>query len=1481
MMTTLIFDTTSKSTSSLSSSSSSSTTTTTMVPMLSLTSQSSSSILMQQQQHRHQQQQLHPLQTSPQTATATVSSKHHLHLLVASSQQQQNYIHLPNTQNLLRIKLDNQSKTQQQQNLPMSSTIQVVGGHHNLAITTPTTSTNSIQTSSVNNSNRLNVVKEEEEDGEDNDKDNDLEMKKKMLTDGDNNNSKPIRKDDDQSNRISNGKLKSTTGTPIINNSFKEYISEATKNKIADIIADIGKFNDIEKLYLYLQLPDGGNHHPNSVNDVGDETPSSNGKKKTLNNSPFGKKADSEVIQTYAWIQSHLEEDISVSIPKHEVYEEYRAYCEANHFEKLCVADFGKAMKHIFPQVKPRRLGQRGNSKYCYSGLRKKIIVTAPELPILEISNDSRNGNGECHESSINSVRKNNVMVNDVVWNIILEWVEKTFNRKFKTSIDFARYLIETQNIKSDLDTVLSSNGNCFPSSNSTITEPKSINDSTETSTNKLTNGQKISLSPIGLKIKSIMNDKKKYSSETLSTQQQIITNSNINAINSSKISTNNTASTITANTTGTIIHSTINGNSFTTLQSPKNNAVETKVVPANIPKMVPVCNAKTVKILLSPHPQNQQQQQPLPISTLQTVPSHTCFMIDQQQQQQLINASNSIESFKYKPIQSKSVNFDSMSRFRPMTSNVPSTIAFIHNEQLNSTKNEMPTTTTVALFNCNAVNVNNDNKVNDSIFKSEPYEDNNNNNNNITSHSKLTDKNHKRQIDNVEKEITVMFASKKRHVETKTTNSDNMEPKLSTITATDICDLKVNELETEALNEYLNNISSDPVIDNIQLQQQSQNKQPNQNIKNVNSENIVHIRRLLENHLAKVVPENQSASHYYSNNNNNNNQTLQNNNRNLLQNLLTNSANIDPEYMPKHQSSNLVNNSQQQLCSPNSRRNAFIFQPISPRNTPTIPENSTLEMNIFSNNNVGTNITSIPATSQHKHIQTGSVSISAGPSQPSSEANSPFVSPRNTPVSLPRSRNNSGQSAYSAYGAASQRQTPASLQNFDSGVSSISSSPFISPQSTPIPTTSLQRINQNQCNNLRNVSAQAVRVRHSSGPGGPITNRTQLASLMNYNRSNSLSPMVISDNCFGQQSLVNNSNNLPSSSSSFNFSDNTSSKLLSDDLNQPFVGHNFSSVVTQTDPTFSINQNKNHPNNHHSLSSDLFINSSFHHPQQQSTNSSRQRHFSNPYGGVSTFSSSSTVNKNNNNDDFLTNSSLSMPTTDDFLSKSLFNRSQSVPLHPNMFDASNTFDSIITDGSADECFKSTNEFIPNIQLPQQNQPSNSLMMTNNHMSKSYPATPICTDMNFKFSNNNQLANNNLVQINDDILQSTLDDLLSNNDQDVIQSGQDLIVSSVQPGVGGGSLPTNGNSIDDCSSPSLMNKETNGIINNNGGNVHGVNSGGDCGTSGVFNDDLLIDDTEQFQTLDAFHDCDNDFTNIDLVDQNVVATYGGDNDFTV
>lgn len=47
----------------------------------------------------------------------------------------------------------------------------------------------------------------------------------------------------------------------------------------------------------------------------------------------------------------------------------------------LSTADFGKVMKQVYPGVKPRRLGTRGNSRYCYAGMRKKLKLEAPKLP--------------------------------------------------------------------------------------------------------------------------------------------------------------------------------------------------------------------------------------------------------------------------------------------------------------------------------------------------------------------------------------------------------------------------------------------------------------------------------------------------------------------------------------------------------------------------------------------------------------------------------------------------------------------------------------------------------------------------------------------------------------------------------------------------------------------------------------------------------------------------------------------------------------------------------------------------------------------------------------------------------------------------------------------------------------------------------------------------------------------------------------------
>ncbi|KZR97894.1 Uncharacterized protein APZ42_006978 [Daphnia magna] len=56
-------------------------------------------------------------------------------------------------------------------------------------------------------------------------------------------------------------------------------------------------------------------------------------------------------MQTVVRIQTHLEEDVEVSLPKQEVYEEYGAYCTENVIKPFSTADFGKVMKQVFPNV--------------------------------------------------------------------------------------------------------------------------------------------------------------------------------------------------------------------------------------------------------------------------------------------------------------------------------------------------------------------------------------------------------------------------------------------------------------------------------------------------------------------------------------------------------------------------------------------------------------------------------------------------------------------------------------------------------------------------------------------------------------------------------------------------------------------------------------------------------------------------------------------------------------------------------------------------------------------------------------------------------------------------------------------------------------------------------------------------------------------------------------------------------------------------
>lgn len=228
------------------------------------------------------------------------------------------------------------------------------------------------------------------------------------------------------------GPLEAEATKPIKNNWMKAHIeqsiSEEARKKIATLIEDVGQLSDIEKLFLYLQLPTGTPIEADPL-------------KQKCSGNPLGKKADAEVAQTYTWIQSHLEEDPEVSLPKQEVYEEYRSFFEKNKIEALCAADFGKVMKHVFPSVRPRRLGTRGNSRYCYSGLRKKCEMKSPTLPdILSASDDSvtkeSSGGGEGAEDAAE--------LSEASWLLVREWAEKVLSQKFPSVRHLARHLVDS-----------------------------------------------------------------------------------------------------------------------------------------------------------------------------------------------------------------------------------------------------------------------------------------------------------------------------------------------------------------------------------------------------------------------------------------------------------------------------------------------------------------------------------------------------------------------------------------------------------------------------------------------------------------------------------------------------------------------------------------------------------------------------------------------------------------------------------------------------------------------------------------------------------------------------------------------------------------------------------------------------------------------------------------------------------------------------
>lgn len=88
-------------------------------------------------------------------------------------------------------------------------------------------------------------------------------------------------------------------------------------------------------------------------------------------------------------MSSNYEIADGVSLARSTLYSHYLSHCKDNTLEPVNPASFGKLIRSVFSNLRTRRLGTRGNSKYHYYGLRIK-----PSSPLMQVVCDEKGGAG-------------------------------------------------------------------------------------------------------------------------------------------------------------------------------------------------------------------------------------------------------------------------------------------------------------------------------------------------------------------------------------------------------------------------------------------------------------------------------------------------------------------------------------------------------------------------------------------------------------------------------------------------------------------------------------------------------------------------------------------------------------------------------------------------------------------------------------------------------------------------------------------------------------------------------------------------------------------------------------------------------------------------------------------------------------------------------------------------------------------------------
>ena len=101
-------------------------------------------------------------------------------------------------------------------------------------------------------------------------------------------------------------------------------------------------------------------------------------------NGPNGEKA--RQMFGMSWLMRNCEVSAGAT-PRNRVYARYVSLCASERLKPLNPASFGKLVRAVYPDIKTRRLGVRGQSKYHYCGI--KLRDDDPNAPTPDMSVDA------------------------------------------------------------------------------------------------------------------------------------------------------------------------------------------------------------------------------------------------------------------------------------------------------------------------------------------------------------------------------------------------------------------------------------------------------------------------------------------------------------------------------------------------------------------------------------------------------------------------------------------------------------------------------------------------------------------------------------------------------------------------------------------------------------------------------------------------------------------------------------------------------------------------------------------------------------------------------------------------------------------------------------------------------------------------------------------------------------------------------------